>query len=204
MKNYLILSLLAFVALVMIACAPGEEAVAGQAYQPEMSGIVKSSVKSCTELDNGINGTDKQGKSFNFTNNCKTSTKVVEYFCATYSMGGGYGGKKSSKIVTNVMSTQYSCASGEQCQGGMCIGQAVCGNNVIEGEEVCDGTDLGSPAFATCNAQLQDPAAKGTVQCAADCADFDLSGCEIGEELEPVAVQKSLQNISNSTNSTGG
>ncbi len=50
--------------------------------------------------------------------------------------------------------------------------QPVCGNNIIEGNEVCDGTDLGGE---TC---LSQDFYGGTLACLADCSGFDTSGCE--------------------------
>jgi hypothetical protein len=48
-----------------------------------------------------------------------------------------------------------------------------CGNDAIEGEEVCDGTALGG---ATCRSEGFDG---GTLACAADCAALDTSGCTL-------------------------
>jgi hypothetical protein len=50
-------------------------------------------------------------------------------------------------------------------------GGPVCGNNVIEGQETCDGSDLGGE---TCASQ---GFSSGTLACNADCSDFDTSGC---------------------------
>ena len=47
----------------------------------------------------------------------------------------------------------------------------VCGNNVREGTEVCDGSDL---AGETCQTQ---GFYSGTLACLDDCSDFDASGC---------------------------
>ena len=46
-----------------------------------------------------------------------------------------------------------------------------CGNDAVEGDELCDGTDLGS---ATCESQGFDG---GTLACAEDCSALDTSGC---------------------------
>jgi hypothetical protein len=46
-----------------------------------------------------------------------------------------------------------------------------CGNDAIEADEVCDGTDLGG---ATCMTEGFDA---GTLGCAADCSALDTSGC---------------------------
>ncbi len=47
----------------------------------------------------------------------------------------------------------------------------VCGNNVREGSEVCDGTDLGGE---TCVSRGFDG---GSLECASDCKSFVTSGC---------------------------
>lgn len=51
-------------------------------------------------------------------------------------------------------------------------GDIVCGNNVKEEGELCDGTDL---AGASCRSLLPDHI--GTLGCYADCRDFDTSMC---------------------------
>ncbi len=50
-------------------------------------------------------------------------------------------------------------------------GGAVCGNNIQEGSEVCDGTDLDSQ---TCSTQSF---VSGTLACASNCLSFDTSAC---------------------------
>ena len=52
------------------------------------------------------------------------------------------------------------------------IGGAVCGNNVVEAPEVCDGTDL---AGEDCISQGY--AGGGTLGCQADCSGFEISAC---------------------------
>ena len=47
----------------------------------------------------------------------------------------------------------------------------VCGNDTREGDQVCDGTDLGGQ---TCQSQGYD---EGTLACLPDCTGFDTSGC---------------------------
>ncbi len=49
---------------------------------------------------------------------------------------------------------------------------AICGNNVLEPGEECDGDDLGG---ATCESLGY---SGGTLACLSDCSDFDTSGCE--------------------------
>jgi hypothetical protein len=48
----------------------------------------------------------------------------------------------------------------------------VCGNNIIEGTEVCDGSDLGG---RTCAYYSNTP--YGTLACNSVCSDFDTTGC---------------------------
>ena len=52
-----------------------------------------------------------------------------------------------------------------------CANLAFCGNNVREGSEVCDGTDL---ALHDCASEGFDG---GTLACNTDCMSFDTSGC---------------------------
>ncbi|HOW52464.1 MAG TPA: hypothetical protein PLV42_10535 [bacterium] len=58
-----------------------------------------------------------------------------------------------------------------------CAGQIVCGNNTVEGVEVCDGTQLNDQ---TCQTQGFGP---GTLACKSDCSGYDTTGC--GEECQP-------------------
>ena len=51
---------------------------------------------------------------------------------------------------------------------------AVCGNNIIEGDEVCDGTEL---AGEDCTTQ---GFSEGTLACLPDCTGFDTSNCTGG------------------------
>ena len=62
--------------------------------------------------------------------------------------------------------------------GGAGAGGAanVCGDNKKDGAEICDGTDLGTPA-ATCASVTPDPKATGLLNCKKDCTGFDISGC---------------------------
>ena len=58
-----------------------------------------------------------------------------------------------------------------------CTSPAVCGDGVIEGNEACDGDNLGGE---TCESQGFEG---GTLLCATDCSGFDTSGCT-GVEAE--------------------
>ncbi len=67
------------------------------------------------------------------------------------------------------------CAdSGQSCDDvadAVCVDGAGCGNDVVEGTELCDGTDL---AGQTC---LDEGFAGGTLACNATCDAYDTSGC---------------------------
>ncbi len=52
-----------------------------------------------------------------------------------------------------------------------------CGNNVAEGPEFCDGTDLGAETGTTC---ADEGYTGGTLGCNATCDDFDFTGCTGG------------------------
>ena len=68
-----------------------------------------------------------------------------------------------------------SCSSSSDTteSGGSCITLPVCGNNLIEVSEACDGTDLGGE---TCVSQGYD---SGILSCLSDCSGFDTSGCSV-------------------------
>ncbi|MBK9753857.1 MAG: hypothetical protein IPO88_10195 [Nannocystis sp.] len=57
-----------------------------------------------------------------------------------------------------------------------CI-DAVCGNDTVEGDEVCDGNDLGG---ADCASVDPNVFAGGTLACNNSCDDFDSAGCSSG------------------------
>ena len=72
------------------------------------------------------------------------------------------------------------CADGETCHNGHCKPAApsqVCGNNVREGSEACDGSDLGSEDCTTLDMGF----IGGTLACASNCMSFDTSGCTSAE-----------------------
>ncbi|MBX7081615.1 MAG: hypothetical protein K1X88_20605 [Nannocystaceae bacterium] len=57
----------------------------------------------------------------------------------------------------------------------MACANVVCGNDLIDGTEVCDGTDLGGQDC------LSQGFSGGTLACAADCTGFDTSACTVDE-----------------------
>jgi extracellular elastinolytic metalloproteinase len=71
------------------------------------------------------------------------------------------------------------CCGDATCEGAEdgfnceidCGPPPICGNNTTEAPEVCDGTDLGGQ---TC---LDFDCTGGTLACAVDCSDYDISGC---------------------------
>ncbi len=71
--------------------------------------------------------------------------------------------------------------SGDLACAGNCLAfdEAGCGdcpNTLIDGDEVCDGLNLGT---ATCSSATGGALPNGTLACAADCLTFDTTGCTI-------------------------
>lgn len=52
-------------------------------------------------------------------------------------------------------------------------GQPVCGDGLVEGDELCDGAEVGGMSCADI-----DPGFTGALACAADCLAFDMADCE--------------------------
>lgn len=57
-------------------------------------------------------------------------------------------------------------------EGNVCLSAQTCNNNIKEGKEVCDGTDLGGKSC------LDFGFTKGTLNCNIFCNEYDLSKCE--------------------------
>jgi hypothetical protein len=74
--------------------------------------------------------------------------------------------------------TESSSADGS---GSDTLG-AVCGDGIAEGDEICDGADVGEQ---TCEGQ--GAFVGGTLACAVDCSSFDVSACE-ADPAGPVVV----------------
>jgi len=70
-------------------------------------------------------------------------------------------------------SCKYECDTGYVWNGTACIEAAICGNNVKEGDEECDGTDLGGKDCTDLGYT------GGTLTCNPDCT-FNTSGCTSG------------------------
>lgn len=90
--------------------------------------------------------------------------------------GSDLGGKtcQTEGFTDGTLSCLANCAGYDT---SACTGQIVCGNNTVEGTEVCDGTQLNG---ATCETQGFGP---GTLACKGDCSGYDTTGC--GEECQP-------------------
>lgn len=113
--------------------------------------------------------------------------------CSTSSEGDGICQDGESCSISDCSSqtgNQADCSAGYFCDYGVCTAEIVCGNNIIEGVEVCDGTNLNGQ---TCISQGFD---SGTLACAASCAGFTTSGCQNDVIAEIVEED-------NSTDTTG-
>jgi len=91
---------------------------------------------------------------------------------------------------------QSVCKGGSTGGGGGGGGTQVCGNGIREGNEVCDGSDLGGNTCSSLG-YLQ-----GQIKCQSNCVAFDTSGCvkqDTGSVPQPpynlVASYKDSENI---------
>ena len=87
-------------------------------------------------------------------------------------------GKKCVDVDTSVKhcgQCNSPCAGEDICVDGECVAEQTCGNDTIEGDEVCDGNDLGGETCLTLGF------IGGTLACANDCQGFDTSDCEEAE-----------------------
>lgn len=64
-------------------------------------------------------------------------------------------------------------------------GGATCGDDRRDGDEVCDGTDLGGQQCADLEGFVG-----GALACAADCAAFDVAGCELDPQAARVVLNE--------------
>ena len=95
-------------------------------------------------------------------------THLDDHTCSTQGFDGG----------------QLACA--EDCRAfytAGCVNTAVCGDGLLEGEEVCDGTNLGGQ---TCESM---GFSEGTLECAGDCRAFDIAGCGLTYNTTIYALQ---------------
>ena len=108
----------------------------------------------------GCSGTEYRDYSCNSTNSCQHSVITKEENLTNGNCNDGL---------------DNDCDGVNDTAGGDtgCVATPVCGNNIREGEEFCDGTDLGGK---TCTDFPDYPG--GTLACLADCSGYDTSGCE--------------------------
>jgi cysteine-rich repeat protein len=122
----------------------------------------------------------QENSPFGFTNNAYISSDVGTLTCGytTDCEAAGYDtclGSISSAIDSHI--GNCGAYSIDICCGFSTITPTlppvICGNNVIEGTEQCDGANLGGQ---TC---ISKGFATGTLSCAADCSAFVISSCSI-------------------------
>ncbi len=75
-----------------------------------------------------------------------------------------------SEILCSETDCQDTCEECENITIRECVGD-LCGNNIINSGEECDGTDLNGE---TCESQGFD---SGTLACLSDCSDYNTNGC---------------------------
>jgi hypothetical protein len=100
---------------------------------------------------------------------CLTDLQCLSNLCVDPAGPGGTGGNGDGGTAGNG-------GGGTGGTGGV-GGGPVCGNNVAEPPEVCDGTDLGFATGATC---ADVGFTGGTLACNASCDNLDLTGCTGG------------------------
>lgn len=98
-----------------------------------------------------------------------TSLKVWKYTSGAWSLVRTV---VDSSLSTGVIGV-YQTDTGERLDdfGGGALNPVTCGNNLKEGLEVCDGTDLASQSCTTKGF------ASGSLTCLTDCSNFDTSSC---------------------------
>jgi hypothetical protein len=124
----------------------------------------------CTETDGGQNdiynkGTvsgENEGGLYTKVDYCSSASgKLFEFYCL----------EDESDYDFDFL----DCPEGYECDDGACVpeGSSVCGNNIIEGDESCDGTDLGGE---DCESLLGE-GYEGTLSCSG--CSFDTSDCSL-------------------------
>ncbi len=90
------------------------------------------------------------------TDTCTDNNTLVEYFCGT------------DQTTADEI---YTCPEG--CENGACISPVspICGNNIIEGDEVCDYDNIDNKTCSDFNYT------EGYISCCSNCSRFDLSNC---------------------------
>jgi len=121
----------------------------------------------CTDSDGGKNyyikgtatGGDSNGYS-SLTDSCAGGPGVdIRTLAEAYCSGN------------TILKENYICPNG--CKDGACIAGPLCGNNIKESGEVCDGSDLGGQS---CVGQGFN---SGTLSCNINCSGFDTIGCVV-------------------------
>ncbi len=95
---------------------------------------------------------------------CEMAICAADPFCCNTSWDGACAGAAISNPAC--LGVSASCPTGME----------VCGNDVLEALETCDGTDLGGQTCAS-----QGWAGGGNLACSASCQSFDVSGCDGGD-----------------------
>ncbi len=91
---------------------------------------------------------------------CYTESTVRENYCNEFG---------------NHVLGYIDCPNGTVCDDGACISPSVCGNNEIEGDEVCDGSDLAGKTCQDFGYQSLDE--YDSISCCDDCSKFDIEAC---------------------------
>ncbi|MCX6746608.1 MAG: hypothetical protein NTU63_00550, partial [Candidatus Pacearchaeota archaeon] len=94
-----------------------------------------------------------------------------------------------------------SCQTGQTCNAtGSCIQQIgyICGNNIIEPGEACDGSDLNGYNCSSVAAGFK----SGTLRCNTNCKSYDVSQCVVGNTINALScsqtdIQAAINNASN-------
>jgi hypothetical protein len=96
-----------------------------------------------------------------------------------------YFQNKSTLAITSTDSVEpYASDRKEKYSLDMSILTPVCGNNIIEGSEICDGIDLGGSTCKSINTEFLE----GTLSCNNNCSSFQTSNCisDTGQTLVTV------------------
>lgn len=132
-------------------------------------------VMTCSESDGGLED-DVIGETTVFagdnvrdqlTDFCVDSSTLYEYYCR----GSGIAGQ------------EINCPGG--CLNGECQPEETCGDGVINGDDICDGDDLGiyGNGLGQCD-EFSSEYAGGDLRCLGDCSGYDFLLC-IPAQAEP-------------------
>ncbi len=156
-----------------------------------------SSTGTSSKISGVFLGYDPEGREINFYNN-----KI--YIYRGYTIAHNYwvfDESEPSAEISNIPLEPYlseNCGGERPCQEVYSILVAppdqTCGNNIREGTELCDGTDLGTPAH-TCQ---DEGFTGGTISCDS-CTSWDTSLCTGGEVGEYVMFRTQTLTFDSST-----